>query len=130
MRNFYIFKCLNYYKLGFSKNVKERVKYINGCVPFKVELIFSHSSRQAFYVEKYWQYKYVDKYIKNEWFDLSQEDLKYTIENTRKISELEFLQKEYPSIYQNILKSRLYQQGLNIPDPKFLFSELEEIGIY
>ena len=71
----YIMECGGYYKIGVSKNIKQRQKQLNKR-PFKVNIIYKSPINEDYYsMEKELHTQYDDKRINGEWFNLNQNDI-------------------------------------------------------
>jgi hypothetical protein len=71
----YIIKSDFGYKIGKSKDAKNRVKNIGLQLPFKIELIFQFYVEGYHMKEKQLHEQFKNKHINGEWFNLSDEDI-------------------------------------------------------
>lgn len=73
----YLIKCEQYHKIGFSTNSWQRFNDLNGTgMPFKLELVYYGFMDDARKLEKDMHKKFVDKRVKGEWFELTDEDIR------------------------------------------------------
>lgn len=61
-------KDYNFYKIGFSTNVKRRLRDINASNPFEIEIIEIYKGLTAYDLEQSIHLKYNKDRIKNEWY--------------------------------------------------------------
>lgn len=67
---------LGWYKIGLSKNIRERLKTLRQMVPFKVKKISSWSYvADVALLEQYLHRQFHKQRLQGEWFQLSQEDV-------------------------------------------------------
>ena len=73
----YVFKLkgYDYYKIGITINVKKRLKDIDRINPFGVEYIKSYETLYDKGVEGNLHNHFKDKWIKGEWFELTEDDV-------------------------------------------------------
>jgi len=73
----YVFKLkgYDYYKIGIAINVKKRLKDIDRINPFGVEYIKSYETLYDKGVEGNLHNHFKDKWIKGEWFELTEDDV-------------------------------------------------------
>lgn len=72
----YILRCLDFYKIGKSKNIKKRLQILKIGNPFALELIFFIPSSDANNLEKFFHEIFEEKKVQGEWFMLNEEDVK------------------------------------------------------
>lgn len=65
------------YKIGVSVNPKRRLADISSALPFELELMAINEVNDPFQFEQSLIDKFKSKLIKNEWFTLNVEDVKY-----------------------------------------------------
>ncbi len=74
----YLLSCGDYYKIGFSKNIKSRLSSIKGSNPMLVELVTKYSPHHGMYqpLESHLHEKFKDSRHQLEWFkkDFTKED--------------------------------------------------------
>lgn len=70
----YVLKCSNKYKIGFAKNINQRLNQLD-TRPFKLELIFQAYSDKAYDIEQQVHQKLKSYNLEGEWYD------KFDIEN-------------------------------------------------
>ncbi len=76
----YLIRCAenNFYKIGISKNVEQRLKQIQTSVPDKVYLVNKYESQYAYKIEKALHNFFKLYHRNNEWFELSiSEEIKF-----------------------------------------------------
>ena len=73
----YVFKLNGCYKIGSSKNIKERIKHFECSLPGKMETIFIANVKDYLSVEKFLHRKFKDKRVRREWFNLSEADIEF-----------------------------------------------------
>lgn len=71
----YIMKCANYYKIGHSKNPKNRRSTIQTHNPLSVKICALYKSENAIQIEKDLHNRYSLKRTRGEWFELDETDL-------------------------------------------------------
>ena len=69
----YLFKAGEYYKIGRTKDVKQRLSSLS--LPFRIEVIHTIQTTQSLAHEKVLHNRFAQKRINREWFILSQEDV-------------------------------------------------------
>jgi hypothetical protein len=69
-------KNTNYYKIGVSQNYKRRLRDIESSMPFTIELITIKKVKDAYNIETTLHDTFKQKYIKSEWFNLNELDIK------------------------------------------------------
>lgn len=75
----YFIECGGKYKIGFSKNIKRRLKELDKR-PFELKIIKqSKLSDNAYKMEQYLHKKYKKYRIKDEWYNFSKEQIKEII---------------------------------------------------
>lgn len=72
----YVLSCENKYKIGTSKNVERRIKELDKR-PFPLKCEFKYFVYDPFGVEKRLHKIFESQKINGEWFELSNEDLKF-----------------------------------------------------
>jgi len=75
MKQVYLMKCADFYKIGISTNPKARAKDLQTSNPLKVELIATKYTRKASKYESQLHSTYSGKRVRGEWFRLSSKDL-------------------------------------------------------
>ena len=75
----YLVECLGLYKIGVTRNIESRLKSMDTDNPFKKKLIHCFKSYYYIDIEKCLQDKLRIKNVKNEWFDLSIDDIQTLI---------------------------------------------------
>ena len=75
--SFYILQINNtdFYKLGCSQNISRRHRDIESSMPFVVNIIFVMKINRSYDFEHEVHQTYKDKYIKSEWFTLTELDI-------------------------------------------------------
>lgn len=71
----YVIKCCDYYKIGTTKNLTERIRTIQSGNPFPLELVYYGVGEGE--TENYWHYTFEDKHHKGEWYMLTKEDIEF-----------------------------------------------------
>ena len=71
----YVVKIKNYYKIGKTNNISNRLRDIRSCSPFRVMLIFSKKVKDVYGIEADLHWKFQNKRIRREWFKLNEIDL-------------------------------------------------------
>lgn len=71
----YLIKCSIYYKIGFSKNPKNRVKTVKTHNPLDVVLFATLKTDNYLILEKELHSIFANKNSKREWFELNEDDL-------------------------------------------------------
>ena len=71
----YLFKTDRYYKLGISKNAKNRISQVRSATPFKVETILNIEVENYEQAEKNLHFMFSAKWIRGEWFKLTRADV-------------------------------------------------------
>lgn len=71
----YLILCNNLYKIGKSKNYKQRKNHFNTIMPIDVEPIHVFKSEDIPNTEKFLHKKYSHCRVKGEWFNLSQSEV-------------------------------------------------------
>lgn len=69
----------NNYKIGISKNVKGRLSTLQNSNPVDMHIVSTCLSRWARRLEKELHQVFLEKRIRGEWFNLSENDVKYII---------------------------------------------------
>jgi len=87
----YIIRINEFYKIGITQNIESRLKTIETNNPYKPELIFYEKVSESFEIEQFLHRKLKRKNIKNEWFKLSKKDVKSTIKEIVKLTNIEYL---------------------------------------
>ena len=77
----YLIESQGVYKIGITKQIKERVNRYTTENPFPVKLILSYKVENCLEKEEYLLSKFKDKNIHGEWFKLSQADVKFIQED-------------------------------------------------
>lgn len=70
----YVFKCSDKYKIGYSKNVEQRIKQLD-IRPFTLELTFKVYSENAYDIEHEVHNRLSNYMVANEWFSNISETL-------------------------------------------------------
>jgi hypothetical protein len=70
----YIFKIQDkdIYKIGVSQNITRRHRDISNSSPFNIDIIFREKKPDAYILENTLHNFFIDKHIKNEWFNLTE----------------------------------------------------------
>jgi len=71
----YILKGGDYYKIGLSKNVDQRITQISPAMPFEVEIIHIILAEDMYKAEKYLHRIFAEKRANGEWFRLDTSDV-------------------------------------------------------
>jgi hypothetical protein len=73
----YVIKAVghNYYKIGFSKDVAQRIKNLDRQYPFEIELYTQFKSNDVLGDEKKLHNEFKGKNYRGEWFNLDKHDL-------------------------------------------------------
>lgn len=71
----YIIKCCSFYKIGITKNIKDRIRNYDTHNPKKTEYVHFEFFDDSEEVEKILFDIFQDKRIKGEWFKLKREDV-------------------------------------------------------
>lgn len=71
----YIIEALNYYKIGRSKELNNRTKYLSTIMPIDTTLIHSFHSLDYTKAEKFLHNKYQHLHHKGEWFSLTDQEV-------------------------------------------------------
>ena len=69
----------NYYKIGFTRNLPQRLKAIQAHSPLEMSIVRYVSGKCAF--EKWLQRKYIQYNVRGEWFEFDQEIFETFINN-------------------------------------------------
>ena len=80
----------NKYKIGVSTNPRRRLRDISSYIPFNLKLLAINKVDNPYFFESEILKKYNSKLIKNEWFELGIEDVKWimiTLHNKQVIDE-------------------------------------------
>lgn len=67
----------NKYKIGVSTNVKRRLADISSVLPFELNILAINEIKNPFHFEEILHNQFKSKLIKNEWFELNIDDVKY-----------------------------------------------------
>lgn len=67
-------KDTDYYKIGVSQNHCRRIRDISSCMPFTIELLYVNNHENAYQIEHEVHQMMKDKYVKSEWFILSEKE--------------------------------------------------------
>ena len=92
----YIVKCDEYYKIGYSFNVVNRLNSLQGGNPYPLELILVRKLPEAKYFESVLHNVFKKFRIRGEWFKISPQNIEIlikTITNTSRDCELKCLPK-------------------------------------
>lgn len=79
----------NYYKIGVSQNVKRRVSDISSAMPFKVVVLYNQKEDKAYDKEEYLHQLFAERYVKSEWFNLTDDDVYLLMSNLKPIEKWE-----------------------------------------
>jgi hypothetical protein len=71
----YLVKCNEYYKIGRSNSILDRIRVMEIGNPYKLELVFFARTDKDLEVEKMLHKTFEHKRIKGEWFCLSDSDI-------------------------------------------------------
>ena len=69
----YVIRCGSFSKIGYSKNPKQRLRELQCANPFPLELAGTIPGSLATESKLHTEYRH--KHVRNEWFDLSEEDI-------------------------------------------------------
>lgn len=73
----YLIKSNNYFKIGKTKNIKQRISSLQTSSATHIELIHTIKTSNYHKIEKELHKKFENQHIKGEWFNLSEEDIEY-----------------------------------------------------
>lgn len=65
------------YKIGFTKDIKNRIKTFSVKLPFPIEFVCAIKTDDMIVLETELHKRFADKRLDGEWFDLSSEDVEY-----------------------------------------------------
>ncbi len=65
----------NFIKIGAANNIQQRMKFLQTCSPYELEVIFNQQVLAAHQIEKSLHTQFQDKRIKGEWFSLTEQDI-------------------------------------------------------
>ena len=71
----YLMKCSIFYKIGFSKNPKNRLKTVKTHNPLNVEILATLKTYNHLSLEKELHVLFLSKRTRGEWFELHEDDL-------------------------------------------------------
>lgn len=71
----YLLKCNEFYKIGRSNSILNRIDSMRTGNPYEIELLFFARTDKDLEVEKMLHNKFEAKRVRGEWFKLSNEDL-------------------------------------------------------
>lgn len=97
----------NNYKIGItrSKTERKRKKNLQTGNSIELETIYTYKTEYPFKIESMLHFYYVNKHIKGEWFELSDEDvLDFINVCTQKEKQLQFLIKSNHFFSENDIK--------------------------
>ena len=77
----YVIKSNNLFKIGRTKNIKERIKDYKTQNPFEIEVIFKKKVNDYVKAENKLLEKFKNKKKKGEWFELTEKDINWIKEN-------------------------------------------------
>jgi hypothetical protein len=75
----YLFQCGSRYKIGTAIDVQRRMKNVQTTCHEKVVLVHAAPSDDPYRAEKFLHLMFGSKRIRNEWFDLSREDVNWIL---------------------------------------------------
>jgi hypothetical protein len=90
VQSLYAIKCKEYYKIGITSNIKDRIYTLQSSNPYKLKIIFLKKFRTRKTVrlnEVKLHHHFHDKRGMGEWFKLNSDDVKY-IKNFKFIKPL------------------------------------------
>ena len=64
----------NFYKIGVSQNIARRHRDIESAMPFNIEVLKVEKAKNAYELEEGLHNYFSDKFVKSEWFNLSDKD--------------------------------------------------------
>lgn len=108
----------NYYKIGHTKDVKERLQQLELNSPFELEIVFAKQVDDAVKIEGNLHLMYSAKNVKGEWFRLSQEDKEAIESYVNNIDVRNILAQQTPLKHKCVSKRDLIQHNV-----KFDFDE-------
>lgn len=71
----YVLKSGDFYKIGRTAKLDERIKRLSIQLPFPVKLVMAYEVRDAVFEEDFWHTELEDKRVNGEWFELSENDI-------------------------------------------------------
>lgn len=76
----YIFRCGIYYKIGCTnQSVQHRLKAAQHGNPYEITIVHAATSDDIYRAEKFLHLKFGAKRIRNEWFELSSDDVAWLL---------------------------------------------------
>lgn len=72
----YVLKCMGYYKIGMTSDIKTRKPSLDLCLPEPAELVLTIPCENYIQFEKHLHDRFASKRKNGEWFDLDDEDIK------------------------------------------------------
>lgn len=74
----------NMYKIGYTSNIKKRIKQQQVGNPGEIELVHSFASRYPSLLEKAMHGKFKSKKVRGEWFELTDDEVNSFVEHCSK----------------------------------------------
>lgn len=85
----YIFKADNgFYKIGYSKQIPERIRYFGIVLPYDLQPIIFYGCREYKDLEKQLHKIFAHRRVKGEWFNLSSFDLDWLITDAGSMADV------------------------------------------
>ena len=75
MQSLYLIKCQDFYKIGITNDIEDRLAQLSTGNPFDLEIIVAFEFENASFIEKSLHQKFSEQKVKNEWFSLSEKDI-------------------------------------------------------
>ena len=75
MNYLYVIRCLDYYKIGYSKNPSKRLTSLQVSNPFDLQFLILHKCRDAKSIESQLHKQYEKLKIRGEWFALTHNEI-------------------------------------------------------
>lgn len=72
----YVLKAGDFYKIGRTASLHERIKRLSIQLPFPIKLVMAFEVDDATDEEGFWHSELEDKRINGEWFELNEDDVK------------------------------------------------------
>ena len=91
----YIIKCHDYYKIGYTHNVLNRLQGLQVSNPYDLELIFCKKIPEAKYFEKWIHWALAKGKIRGEWFKVDIITLSFLISELNQVA-IDYAQKCLP----------------------------------
>ena len=91
-------KLTGTYKIGRSTDVKKRLTAFN-CYPFDVHIVKTYCTRYAKPLEEYLHERFSSQRVKNEWFELSNDDIALFLRHDCIMKVCEILGRSFSNLY-------------------------------